>query len=60
MSASVAIVYKGHVLLTREKRGKVSKLSLPGGKPMQGETLGQTAAVNTWNRWKVALSETAC
>ena len=44
MSALAAIVYQGDLLLTREKRGRVSKLSLPGGKPMPGETLGQTTA----------------
>ena len=44
MSASVAIVYNNAMLLTREKRGKVSKLSLPGGKALPGETYGVTAA----------------
>ena len=42
--ASVALVHKGRVLLTRETRGGKSLLNLPGGKAEAGETLGQTAA----------------
>ena len=42
--ASVALVHKGRVLLTRETRDGKSLLNLPGGKGEAGETLGQTAA----------------
>ena len=42
--ASVALVHKGRVLLTRETRNGKSLLNLPGGKAEAGETLGQTAA----------------
>ena len=42
--ASVALVHKGHVLLTREKRNSKTLLNLPGGKGEAGETLGATAA----------------
>ena len=42
--ASVALVHKGRVLLTRETRNGKSMLNLPGGKGEAGETLGQTAA----------------
>ena len=42
--ASVALMHKGRVLLTRETRNGKSLLNLPGGKAEAGETLGQTAA----------------
>ena len=42
--ASVALIHKGRVLLTRETRNGKSLLNLPGGKAEAGETLGQTAA----------------
>ena len=42
--ASVALVHKGRVLLTRETRNGKSLLNLPGGKAEPGEALGQTAA----------------
>ena len=44
MAASVAIVHEGRMLMTREKRGRASKLSLLGGKARPGETHGVTAA----------------
>ena len=43
-TASVALVHKGRVLLTRETRKGETKLNLPGGKAEAGETLGATAA----------------
>ena len=44
VTASVALIHKGRVLLTRETRNGKSLLNLPGGKGEAGETLGQTAA----------------
>ena len=43
-TASVALVHKGRVLLTRETRGGKTLLNLPGGKGEAGESLGGTAA----------------
>ena len=57
MSASVAIVYKNAILLTREKRGKVSKLGLPGGKAMLHENHGTTAAREAHEETGCQLSE---
>ena len=42
--ASVALVHRGRVLLTRETRGGKTRLNLPGGKVEAGETLGATVA----------------
>jgi 8-oxo-dGTP pyrophosphatase MutT (NUDIX family) len=43
-TASVALVHKGRVLLTRETRKGKTLFNLPGGKGEAGETLGATAA----------------
>ena len=42
--ASVALVHRGRVLLTRETRGGKTRLNLPGGKVEAGETLGAAVA----------------
>jgi len=55
--ASVAIVYNGTMLLTREKRNNVSKLCLPGGKALPGETFAATAAREAWEETRGQLSD---
>ena len=57
MAASVAIIHKDHMLLIREKRGRASKLSLPGGKAQPGETYGMTAAREACEETGRQLSE---
>ena len=57
MAASVAIIREDRMLLIREKRGRASKLSLPGGKAQPGETYGMTASREAYEETGRQLSE---
>jgi 8-oxo-dGTP pyrophosphatase MutT (NUDIX family) len=56
-TASVALVHKGCVLLTRETRKGKTLFNLPGGKGEAGETLGATAAREAHEETGMQLTE---